>query len=237
VAVIVTSGNAAANAAKAATATIPIVFQIATDPVQFGLVASLARPGSNLTGVTFLGGELAPKQLEVLHETVPKALVIGLLENPANPNADALRKDVQTAADKLGRKLVIGKAVVESDIEPAFASLVQQRAGALLVRSDLLFSGRPELLVALAARHALPAVYGVREFAVAGGLMSYGASLSDSIRQVGVYTARILKGDKPGDLPVMQSMKIELVINLKTAKTLGLEMPQMMLARADEVIE
>jgi putative tryptophan/tyrosine transport system substrate-binding protein len=237
VAVIVAAGNAASVAAKASTATIPIVFQVGSDPVEFGLVRSLARPGGNLTGVTFLGAELAPKQLEVLHETVPKALVIGLLENPANPASDAVRRDVQAAADKLGRKVVLGKATVESDIEPAFASLVQQGAGALLVRSDLLFNGRLELLVALAARHALPAVYALREFPLAGGLMSYGASLADAVRQTGVYTARILKGDKPGDLPVMQSMKIELVVNLKTAKALGLEISQMLLARADEVIE
>ena len=237
VTVVVAVGNAAAVAAKASTATIPIVFEVGTDPVQLGLVTSLARPGGNLTGVTFLGGELTAKQLEVLHETVPKAAVIGMLENPTNPNVDTVRRAVQAAADKLGRKLVVAKAVVESDIEPAFTSLVQQRAEALLVRSDILFHGRPELLVALAARHALPAVYSLREYALAGGLMSYGASLADALRQTGVYTARILKGDKPGDLPVMQSARVELVINLKTAKALGLDMSQMMLARADEVIE
>jgi putative ABC transport system substrate-binding protein len=237
VTVIVASSNAAALAAKAATTTIPIVFEIGGNPVMIGLVAGLGRPGGNTTGVTFLGSELTAKQLEVLHETVPKTAVIGLLENPTNPNADSVRRDVQAAADALGRKLVVAKAVVESDIDPAFTSLVQQRIGALLVRSDGLFNGRTEQLVALAARHALPAIYPVREFAVAGGLISYGANLRDALRQVGVYTGRILNGEKPSDLPVQQSTKVELVINLKTAKALGLDIPQTLLGRADEVIE
>jgi ABC-type uncharacterized transport system substrate-binding protein len=237
VAVLVAVGNAAAVAAKGATAKIPIVFEVGIDPVQFGLVAGLARPEGNLTGVTFLGGELTTKQLEVLHEAVPKAAVIGLIENPTNPNAEFVRRNVQAAADALGRKLIVAKAVVESDIDPAVTFLVQQRIGALLVRSDVLFNGRPKLLVAIAGHHALPAIYPLREFAVAGGLMSYGASLSDALRLVGVYTGRILKGEKPADLPVQQSAKVELVINLKTAKALGLTVPLPLLGRADEVIE
>jgi ABC-type uncharacterized transport system substrate-binding protein len=187
--------------------------------------------------VTFLGGELTTKQLEVLHEAVPKTAVIGLIENPTNPNAEFVRKNVQAAADALGRKLTVAEAVVENDIDPAVTTLVQQRIGALLVRSDVLFNGQPKLLVAIAGRHALPAIYPLREFAAAGGLMSYGASLSDALRQVGVYTGRILKGEKPADLPVQQSAKVELVINLKTAKTLGLTFPLPLLGRADEVIE
>ena len=237
VAVLVAVGNAAAVAAKGVTAKIPIVFEVGIDPVQFGLVAGLARPEGNLTGVTFLGGELTTKQLEVLHEAVPKAAVIGLIENPTNPNAEFVRRNVQVAADALGRKLIVAKAVIESDIDPAVRILVQQRIGALLVRSDVLFNGRPKLLVAIAGHHALPAIYPLREFAVAGGLMSYGASLSDALRLVGVYTGRILKGEKPADLPVQQSAKVELVINLKTAKALGLTVPLPLLGRADEVIE
>jgi putative ABC transport system substrate-binding protein len=237
VAAVAAIGNAAAIAAKGATATIPIVFEIGTDPVMYGLVAGLARPGGNVTGVTFLGGELASKQLEVLHQTVPKAAIIGMLENPANPNAEAVRKDVQAAADRFGRKLILARGVVETDIEQAVTSLVQQRIGALFVRSDVLFNGRPKQLVALAARHALPAIYPLREFATAGGLMSYGASLRDALRLVGVYTGRILKGKKPADLPVQQSAKVEFVVNLKTAKALGLAIPLPLLGRADEVIE
>jgi ABC-type uncharacterized transport system substrate-binding protein len=237
VAVIVTFGNAATLAAKASTTTVPIVFEVGNDPVMSGMVASLARSDSNLTGVTFLGGELTAKLLELLHETVPKVAVIGLLENPTNPNSDAIRKDVHAAAEGLGLQLVVVKAVVESDIEPAFAILVQQRIGALLVRSDVLFNGRPEQLVALAGRHALPTIYPLREFAVAGGLMAYGASLRDALRQVGIYTGRILKGASPRDLPVARSTKVELVVNLKTAKALGLTFPITLLGRADEVIE
>ena len=237
VTVFVAVGNAAARAAKAATATIPVVFEVGIDPVIYGLVASLARPGGNLTGVTFLGAELTAKQFEVLHETVPKAAVIGMLENPTNPNADAVRKDMRAAAHALGRELIIGAAVVESDIERAVASLAQQGIGGLLVRTDVLFNGRPKLLVGLAARHALPGMFPLREFPLAGGLMSYGASLRDALWQTGVYVGRVLKGEKPADLPVMQSAKVELVINLKTAKALGVTIPLTLLGRADEVIE
>jgi putative ABC transport system substrate-binding protein len=219
------------------TTTLPIVFEVGIDPVQFGLVASLARPQGNLTGVTFLGGDLTAKQFEVLQETVPKPAVIGMLENPTNPNAESVRRQVQAAADALGRRLIVGTAVVESEIEPAFTRLVQQRIGALLVRSDVLFNGRPKQLVALAGRYALPAIYPLREFATAGGLMSYGANLRDALRQTGIYTGRILKGEKPADLPVQQSAKVELVINLKIAKALGLTVPLPLLGRADEVIE
>jgi putative ABC transport system substrate-binding protein len=187
--------------------------------------------------VNFLGGELAAKQLEAIHETVPKAAVIGLLENPTNPNAEAVRQNIRSAADTVGRKLVIATAIVESDLEAAFATLVRQGVEALVVRSDALFNGRPQQLVALAARHMLPAVYPLRDFAHAGGLMSYGASLIDALRQVGDYTSRVLKGESPAELPVQQSAKVELVINLKTAKTLGLTFPLTLLARADEVIE
>jgi putative ABC transport system substrate-binding protein len=237
VTVIGAIGNAASRVAKEATTTIPIVFEVGNDPIEFGLVKSLARPDGNLTGVTFLGGSLTPKQFEVLHETVPKTSIIGMIENPSNPNTEEVRRNVRAAAEALGRELIFAQAVVESDIEQAVASLVQRRAGALLVRSDVLFNGRPNLLVGLAARHALPAIYPLRDFAVAGGLMSYGASLRDALRQTGVYIGRVLKGETPADLPVMQSAKIELIINMKTATALGITFPLALLGRADEVIE
>jgi putative ABC transport system substrate-binding protein len=234
-AVIVAIGNTAALAAKAAITSIPVVFE--TGKVEYGLVASLARPGGNFTGVTFLGANLLAKQFELLHETVPRAAAIGLLENPTNSNAEAIRKEAQAAADALGQKLVIAEAILESDLDAAFTMLVRQRVEALLIRSDILFNDRPQQLANLAMRHALPAINPLREFAMAGGLMSYGASLTDALREVGVYAGRILKGEKPADLPVQQSAKVELVINLKTAKALGVMVPLPLLGRADEVIE
>ena len=224
-------------AAKAAITTIPIVFETSVDPVEHGLVASLARPGGNLTGVTILAVNLIAKQFELLHEAVPKAAALGFLENPTNSNAGAIRKEAQAAAHAFGQKLVIAEAVVESDFDTAFSTLERQRVEALLIRSDFLFNDRPQQLVALAARHTLPAIYPLREFAMAGGLMSYGTILPRHIAEAGVYAGRILKGEKPADLPVQQSTKFELVINLKTAKALGLTVPTSLLARADEVIE
>jgi putative ABC transport system substrate-binding protein len=226
-----------ALAAKAATRTIPIVFAIAGDPTRLGLTASLNRPGGNITGATTFGTLIVPKQFEVLHETIPKAKLVGCLVNPLNPNAETNMREAREASDRLGLQLDILKASTESDIDTAFAAFVQHRAGAVVVVSDALFNSRTNQLTALAARHALPAIYQYREFAAAGGLISYGSSLPDAYRQIGIYTGRILKGEKVGDLPVVQSTKVELILNLKTAKALGITFPISLLGRADEVIE
>jgi len=236
VTVIVATPIPAALAAKAATATIPIVFS-AADPVNLGLVSSLAQPGGNATGVNFFQAELSAKQLSLLREFRPNAAHIGVLVNPANANVEGLTKDVAAAAAALGVEIEIVHARDSREIEEAFATLVHNKAGALLVGADSFFFNRRVQLAILAARHAIPAVFFNREFVEAGGLMSYGSSLSEMNRQLGIYTARILKGAKPDELPVVQSTKFELVINLPTANALGLEIPPMLLARADDVIE
>ena len=233
--IVVTASTALVLAAKAAAPSIPIVFAIGADPVKFGLAASLNRPGGNVTGVSFLANLLAAKQLEVLHETVPKAAMIGFLMNPDNPNAAADTREVRAAADALGLTPVVANARDDDDIDTALASMVQQHASALLIGADALF--RRDRVAALTVRHALPAITNARDFALAGGLLSYGADLREAYYQAGIYAGRILKGEKPSDLPVMQSTKFELVINLKTAKALGLTVPDTLLARADEVIE
>jgi putative tryptophan/tyrosine transport system substrate-binding protein len=238
VAVIVSPGLVATLAAKAATTSIPIVFLVGNDPVQLGLVASLNRPGGNLTGFNVLLGELGTKGLALLHELVPGIATIGFLGNPNNPAVfELITRDVLAAASVIGVKVQTLKAATDREIDAAFVSLVQERTGALLVGNDLFLNNRIEQLVALAARYAIPAMYPLREFAAAGGLMSYGGRLTDNYQQVGIYTGRVLKGEKPADLPVMQPTKYELVINLKTAKALGLQIPDRLLALADEVIE
>jgi putative ABC transport system substrate-binding protein len=237
VAVIVVAGTTAAVAAKAATPTIPIVVGMAGDPVALGLVASLNRPGGNVTGITDLQAELAPKQLQWLRELRPNAVRFGVLADPAFPSTQSTTAGLKEAASKLGRQLVVVNARTDSDIEAAFATLSQQRVGAVLVGSSPLYSRRMEQLAGLAARHALPAIFPLREYVLAGGLMSYGSSFGYSYRQVGIYTGRILKGENPADLPVQQITKIDLVINLKTAKALGLTIPETLLATADEVIQ
>ena len=238
VAVIATSSTPAAIAAKAATTTIPIVFEIGYDAVDVGLVASLNRPGGNLTGTTNLGVEVSAKQLQLLHELVPTATTIALLINPTNRMlAEALSRDAQPAAGKLGLQLHVLHASTELDFDIVFATLAQLRANALIIGADSFLISRSEQLAALVVRHAIPASFYFREFVVAGGLMSYGGSFTDAHRKVGVYVGRILKGEKPADLPVLQPTKFELVINRKAAKALGLTIPDKMLALADEVID
>jgi putative ABC transport system substrate-binding protein len=237
VAVIFAGSTPSAQATKAATATIPIVFVSGGDPVQLGLVASFNRPGGNATGINLFTTELESKKLELLHEFVPKAAVIGVLMNPSYVHAKTQLNDLQAAAGAWGRQIHVVNASNETDIDAAFATLTQRRISVLLVTSIPIFSRLRYELVALAARHAISAIYGQPEFVTAGGLMSYGTNLADAYRQAGVYAGRILKGEKPADLPLMQPAKFEFVINLKTARALGLEVPATLLARADEVIQ
>jgi putative ABC transport system substrate-binding protein len=231
-------GSPSALAAKAATATIPVVFIVGVDPVGGGLVTSLARPGGNLTGVTVLNQELGPKRLELLRDLVPTASTIALLVNPASPVvAESTSRELQAAARTLGVELHVLHASTERDFDPAFATMIQRRAGALVIGPDPSFVSRSEQLAALTVRHALPAICQSRAFAAAGGLMSYGGSLNDAYHLAGVYTGRVLRGEKPADLPVEQATRVELIINLKAAKTIGIAVPRALIALADEVIE
>ncbi len=234
---IVTPGLVATLAAKVATTSIPIVFSVGNDPVQLGLVASLNRPGGNLTGFNNVTNELGAKGLALLHELVPGTDTIGFLENPNNPTFQLTTRNVLAAAHVAGLQVQILKASNDREIDAAFVSLVQARTGALLVGNDLFLNNRIERLIELAAHHAIPTMYMLREFVVAGGLISYGTSLIELYRQIGLYTTRILKGEKPADLPVQQITKLELIINLKTAKALDLQVPAKLLALADEVVE
>jgi putative ABC transport system substrate-binding protein len=237
VAVIATFGPPAAQAAKSATSTIPIVFTSGDDPVKMGLVPSINRPGGNITGVHLFLSGLATKRLGLLRDLVPQLSAVAVFLNSNNQNAETQAEDLQAAGRAVGLRIAIVNLSSEREIDAAFAALTQQRVGALIVGSDPFFSGRRGQIIALAARHAIPTVYEIREFADAGGLFSYGTSLKDAYRQAGVYAGRILKGEKPADLPVMQSTKFELVINLKTAKALGLTLPSGMLSVADDVID
>ena len=236
-AVIATQTLPAALAAKGATSTIPVVFVVGEDPIKVGLVQSLSRPGANVTGVTNFMNVLGTKRLELVSEAVPTAVVLGLLVNPTNPNAEADTRDLQLAAQALGRRLQVLTAATERELETAFAAAVEQKVGALFINIDSFLFDRREEIAALAARHQVPTIHPFREYVAAGGLMSYGASFVDAWRQSGIYVGRILTGVKPTDLPVLQPVKFDLVINLKAAKTLGLAVPPALLARADEVIE
>ena len=236
VTVIAAFAAPSALAAKAATTTIPIVFEVGVDPAEMGLMTSLSRPGGNITGVANLNVELGPKKLELLHQLVPTATVIGLLVNPANPNNEIRSKDMQAAARTLGLEVDTLRASTDREIDDVFAHLVQTRVGALVINPDPFFTSRMEQLVALTARYAMPTIYN-REFAAAGGLVGYGVNLTDAYRLAGVYTGRVLAGAKPADLPVQQSTRVEWVINLKMAKALGLTIPETLLATADEVIQ
>ena len=235
--IVAIGGNTSALAAKSATATIPIVFEIGGDPIELGLVPSLSRPDGNITGVTFLVGTLTAKQFEILHETVPKTALVGFLLNPANADAEIKTKDALAGAAAVGQKLVVVPARTDSELEAAFVTLVQRRVGALVISAEPFFSSRRDKLIELTARQKLPAIYTLREFVTAGGLMSYGTSITEALRLAGLYAGRILKGEKPADLPVQQSAKVELAINLRTAKSLGITVPPQIVARADEVIE
>jgi putative tryptophan/tyrosine transport system substrate-binding protein len=237
VAVIATDLLPAGLAAKAATQTIPVVFLTGSDPVASGLVPSLNRPTGNVTGIAFMFTRLGAKNLELLRELVPKAKVVGVLINPSNPNAEPQLKDLQAAAGALGRELVVLRAATEKEIDASFARLAEDRVDALVISADGFLIGRQDQLVALAARYAVPTMYPLSQYVTAGGLMSYGAKLAEAFRQTGIYVGRVLKGEKPADLPVLQSARFELVLNLKTAKALGLTVPPTLLALADEVIE
>jgi putative ABC transport system substrate-binding protein len=237
IAVLVAFDGPSPLAAKSTTTSIPIVFNTGIDPVAIGLVVSLSHPGGNLTGVNMIAGPLPAKQFGLLHEVVPGGTTIALLINPNNANAERDKATVQEAARAVGRQIIVVRASTENDLETVFATLVRERAGALMVNSDVFFTSRHEQIVALAERHAIPVMAAWREFPVAGGLMSYGPSLEDASQQVGVYTAKILKGAKPADLPIIQPTKFDLVINLKTAKALGFTFPPGVLAIADEIIE
>jgi len=238
VTVIAATSTPAALAAKAATSTVPIVFTTGGDPIKLGLVASLNRPGGNVTGTTQLSFEVGPKRLELARELFPGATTFALLVNPANPVAATVSKDLQAVADTLGVRLHVLHASTETDFEPAFATAVQLRVAALVIASpDPLFNSHAAQFGALALRHSVPVIYQLREFAAAGGLMSYGGSIADTYHLAGVYTGRILKGEKPADLPVVQSTKVELILNLKTAKALGITVPLPLSGRADEIIE
>jgi putative tryptophan/tyrosine transport system substrate-binding protein len=234
--IVTTGGPRAAQTAKAATSTIPIVFTTGSDPVEYGLVASLGHPGGNVTGITFFTVDLVAKRMELLHELVPKATEIAFISNPDTPYAKYEVERAQEAAHSFGWQLHVLKATTAEEIDVAFANLVQLRARAVIVGSDPFFNARRDQFVALAAKNAVPAIFEVREFVLAGGLLSYGASISDAYRQAGIYTGKILKGAKPADLPVLQPTKFELVINLKTAKALGITPPQSLLRRTNEVI-